>query len=91
MSRCAKDWAWYQRVSPTQKLVLVALTEQMSQEPDSWPGEECLSELTGLPMRAVTKAMRELEAKGLILCLRLKLMKEKKKCCGLSCFVDWSG
>jgi hypothetical protein len=63
-------------VSPTQKLVLIDLTEQMSQEYDSWPGEERLSKLTGLPMQAITKALRELVAKGLVLCLRLKLMKE---------------
>jgi hypothetical protein len=70
-------WAWDQRVSPTQKLVLLALAEFASEAYDCWPGEERLMQLTGLPVRAVSKAVRGLETKGLILCLRLKLIKEK--------------
>jgi DNA-binding MarR family transcriptional regulator len=91
MRRCARDWAWNQKLSPTLKLVLVALAEYVSKNDDCWPCEESLGEMTGLPMRAVSKAVRELEASGLILCLRLTLMKEKRKYCGISCFVDWSG
>ena len=78
MSRCARDWAWEQRIRPTLKLVLIALADHASESYDCWPGEERLVELTGLPALAVNKAIHHLEAKGLILCLRLKLIEEKR-------------
>jgi DNA-binding MarR family transcriptional regulator len=91
MRRRARDWAWDQKLSPTLKLVLVALAEYVSKDDDSWPCEESLVEMTGLPLPSVSKAVRELEASGLILCLRLRLMKEKRTYCGIRCFVDWPG
>jgi hypothetical protein len=91
MIRCTRDWAWAQKLSPTLKFVLVGLAEYVSKDDDCWPCEESLAQMTGLPISTVMKAMHTLEAKGLILCLRLKVMKEKRKCCGVSCFVDWSG
>jgi DNA-binding MarR family transcriptional regulator len=77
MNRYVMAWAWDQRVSPTQKLVLLALAQHASETYDCWPGEERLMELTGLPLHAVSKAVCDLETMGLILCLRLKLIREK--------------
>ncbi|PVV10702.1 MAG: hypothetical protein B6D77_08010 [gamma proteobacterium symbiont of Ctena orbiculata] len=90
MSRCTRDWAWDQKLSPTLKLVLLALAEYISEDVDRWPSEKRLEQQTGLPMRVVIKAVGELEAMGLILCLRLRLMKEKRMCCGINCFLDCS-
>jgi hypothetical protein len=87
MSRCARDWVWGQSVTPSQKLVLLALAERLCEDNDSWPCEASLGEHTGLPIPVVAKAIQALEAQGMILCLRLKLMKEKRRC-GLSCFID---
>lgn len=88
MNRCAGDWVWNQRISPTQKLVLIALAEHASEAYDCWPGMERLMALTGLPTRAVDKALRDLEAKGLILCLRLKLFKDNRGCSGICCCLN---
>ncbi len=82
------DWAWDQRVSPTQKLVLLAFAGHASEAFDSWPSELRLGQLTGLPMRAVRKAVHELEAKGLLLCLRLRLKREMRTCCRAGCRAD---
>ncbi|MES9990555.1 MAG: hypothetical protein ABW098_01270 [Candidatus Thiodiazotropha sp.] len=91
MSRCAREWAWSQAVTPVQKLVLLALAERLREDDDAWPGEVCLGEHTGLPKQVVGRAIQELESQGKILCLRLRLLKEKRNCCGLSCFMDLSG
>ncbi|MES9969531.1 MAG: helix-turn-helix domain-containing protein [Candidatus Thiodiazotropha sp.] len=82
MSRCIRGWAWEQKISPTLKLVLLALAEYISEEADRWPSEKRLEQLTGLPGPVVIKAIKQLEAKGLILCLRLCLIREKGICCG---------
>jgi DNA-binding MarR family transcriptional regulator len=85
MNRCIRIWVWDQRITPTQKLVLLALAEHASVTFDCWPGGARLMELTGLPVRSVNKALRDLEAKGLMLCLRLMLVKGHRKGCGIRC------
>jgi DNA-binding MarR family transcriptional regulator len=84
-------WAWEQRVSPTQKLVLLAFAGHANEVFDCWPSEARLGELTGLPVRTVRRAVHELEAKGLILYLRLRLKQDRRICCRAGCRADWSG
>jgi DNA-binding transcriptional ArsR family regulator len=66
MSRDARDWAWAQDTSPTQKLVLLALAEHANDGYACWPSIHRLQERTGLSRRGVQKALRELEQRGLV-------------------------
>lgn len=70
MSRIARDWAWNQQVSPTQKLLLLSLAEHANEAGECWPCGLRLQELTGLSVRAIRNAVRELEALELITCQR---------------------
>lgn len=68
MSRGARDWAWSQTVTPTQKLVLLSLAEHANDSGGCWPSTARLRELTGLSERAIRNAVRELEKLGLLIC-----------------------
>ena len=69
MSNRARDWAWAQAVTPTQKLVLLSLAEHANDQGGScFPCGATLRGLTGLSERAIRKALRELEALDLIDC-----------------------
>jgi len=58
--------AWPIQLAMTQKLVLVSLADQANDEGLCWPSIESLSVRTCLCERAVQKALRALEAMGLL-------------------------
>jgi hypothetical protein len=61
------------------KMALPVLAENASEEHDYWPGEERLCKPTGLPPDELRTTVRELEAMGLLLCLRFANMRGKRK------------
>lgn len=67
MSNAAITWAWQQKVTPSEKLVLVALADFA--HPDTnicWPGQNSIAKMTGQGKRSVVRCMRALEDKGFI-------------------------
>ena len=68
MSLQARDWAWAQPVSPSQKLVLLVLAEHANEERACWPSLRCIAGRTGLSERCIRGVLRELERLGLITC-----------------------
>jgi hypothetical protein len=61
MSREARDWAWRQAVTPTQKLVLLALAERADVAGACWPSLSALERVTGLSRRGLTKTLAGLD------------------------------
>jgi DNA-binding transcriptional MocR family regulator len=67
MSRQARDWAWaLDRVTPTQKFVILALAERADESGICWPSLRRLSAMTLLARSTVVLALGALEAGGLI-------------------------
>jgi len=70
MSVRASKWGWKQRVTSTQKLVLLELCDRLNdkaREKDvCWPSQDVIAERTGFTPRAVQSALKELESNGLI-------------------------
>lgn len=60
MSGHPKDWAWSQDISPTQKLVLLALARHADKAGRCWPKMTTLMSMTGLKKRTVIYAVNEL-------------------------------
>ncbi|WP_419617837.1 helix-turn-helix domain-containing protein [Thiolapillus sp.] len=67
MSILARDWAYSQALAAPAKFVLVALAEHVSGEGrECWPSVSRLARMTGCAERTVQRALRTLEAAGLI-------------------------
>ena len=69
MSMPAYIWGWKQKISPTQKLVLLALCNYHNAkrgDDNVWPDQETVANLTGFTPRAVNSALKVLETEGLI-------------------------
>ena len=66
MSRVARDWAWALRVTPPQKLVILALAERADDSGACWPSLAHLTEMTGLVRSTVAVALTGLEEARLI-------------------------
>lgn len=67
MSNSAITWAWKQKVASGEKLVLVALADYAHPEThECWPGQNSISEMTGVSKRSVVRHLQALEALGLI-------------------------
>lgn len=66
MSNEAISWAFQQTMSPTCKLVLVALANRANDAGECWPSVGTLTDETGLSERAVQNALAALEACGAI-------------------------
>jgi len=66
MSRAARDWAWALRVTPPQKLVILALVERADDSGTCWPSLTHLSEMTGLVRSTIAVALTRLEEARLI-------------------------
>ena len=66
MSRAARDWAWALRVTPPQKLVILALAERADDSGTCWPSLTHLTEMTGLVRSTVALALVGLEETQLI-------------------------
>ena len=68
MNDHAWDWAWHCRgLSPTQRLVLLALAEQAADDGEtSLPPLRRLERMTGLSRRGIAKTLNALETAGWI-------------------------
>jgi len=66
MSRAARDWAWALRVTPPQKLVILALAERADDSGVCWPSLTHLTEMTGLVRSTIAVALTGLEEGRLI-------------------------
>jgi hypothetical protein len=69
MSFRAYAWGWNQKISPTEKLVLLELCDHHNTErgdDDVWPNQETIAKRTGFTPRTVNSALKALETKGLI-------------------------
>ena len=67
MSGEVVGWAFKQRdLSPTQKLVLVALADNAQDDGKAWPGKKTIVKKTGLGQSSVYRSLDELEDAGLL-------------------------
>lgn len=67
MSGKLVGWAFAQKdLSPTQKLVLVALADNAQDDGKAWPGKGTLVKKTGLGRSSVYRSLEELEDKDLL-------------------------
>jgi DNA-binding transcriptional MocR family regulator len=67
MSFDAIRWSWtVPRLTPTQRLVLLAICDAANNSGECWPSQACLAEKTGLTDRSVRSALKALEERGLL-------------------------
>lgn len=66
MSLDATRWAWQQDLRPTQKLVLLSLSDRADERHCCYPSFDRLSSDTGLDVKTVRKVIRELRSLGLL-------------------------
>lgn len=66
MSIDATRWAWQQNLSPTRKLLLLALADRASERHDCYPSIIRLKADTGLYEKTIKEALQELEKLGLL-------------------------
>ena len=66
MSLDATVWAWNQKVTSTQKLVLLSLADRAGENHDCWPSIGRIVENTGLNRKTVIKVIKEMVDLGLI-------------------------
>lgn len=67
MSLAALEWAWSLTVSPTQKLVALALADHANDDRECWPSLSRLAARTGLSPSAIKDAMNALEQANLVI------------------------
>jgi helix-turn-helix protein len=65
MSVTAMAWAWRQRVSSTEKLILLALADHADDAGFCWPGQAGVGEKCGLARETVNRSLKRLEEAGL--------------------------
>ena len=67
MSVDATRWAWMQQdITPTQKLILLALADRADENNRCWPSISRLTTDTGFDRKAIYRAIEALAAKGLL-------------------------
>ena len=66
MSLDATRWAWQQRVTPTQKLVLLSLADRANEQHECYPSNARLQFDTGMDRKTIYSAICALEAGGLL-------------------------
>ena len=66
MSMEATQWAWGQSVRSTYKLVLLALADRANEHASCWPSLERIKKDTGLDIKTVRCALRDMASAGLI-------------------------
>jgi uncharacterized phage protein (TIGR02220 family) len=66
MSVSTMAWAWKQKCTPTEKLILLALADHANDDGRCWPGMERVAQKTGFTRRAVVKSVKSLQAKGIL-------------------------
>lgn len=67
MSVSAMAWAWQQDVSPTDKLVLLALADHADSQGVCWPGLMGIAQKCHLDKRSVQRHVQQLSTSGFIL------------------------
>lgn len=76
MSLDATVWAWKQKVTSTQKLVLLSLADRAGENHDCWPSIDRIVDNTGLNRKTVMKAIKDM--------VELDLIHSQKKAFGRS-------
>lgn len=66
MSYKATNWAYEMKLTGPAKPVLVALADMADEAATCYPGQDRLAEMTGLSLSTVSRALRRLEALGLL-------------------------
>lgn len=67
MSSAANVWAWAQRgLVPSERLVLLALADDVNHQGQCWPARAVLAQRTELSESAIGECLKALESKGLI-------------------------
>ena len=66
MSLEASRWAWGQSISPTEKLVLLALADHANKANQCWPSLRRIEARTGLARSTVAANLNSLEANGFL-------------------------
>lgn len=66
MSGEVVGWAFKQALTPTQKLVLVALADNAQDDGKAWPGKHTIVTKTGLGKSSVYRSLEELEGADLL-------------------------
>jgi hypothetical protein len=56
----ALAWAWQQRVSPAEKLVLLCLADHCNSDGECWPATRRLRQFTGLSRRSIFRTLARL-------------------------------
>ena len=80
MSNPAIDWAWEQKCTPMEKLILVLLADHLNCDTAQLnPGMKRLSQRSGMAKRSVITQLKTLEEKGLLLVEHCKGMVNKYK------------
>ena len=59
-------WAWQQKITPSEKLVLLRLADRCDEDHECWPSVERIGKDTGLCSRTVRRALSKLEERDLI-------------------------
>src|SRR5262245_44240461 len=69
MSVRATTWAWRQKITSTEKLVLLELCDHVNDKHNHdacWPDQDTIASRTGFTPRTVHSALKSLEKRGLI-------------------------
>ena len=66
MSNYAQGWAWQQKVSATDKLVLIALADHSDDDGNCWPGLRGIAGKCGLTKRTVSASIQRLQSSNLL-------------------------
>ena len=66
MSNRAINWAWLQKVTPTQKLVLLHMADKAGDSLLAWSSVRKMAIETGLTERSIYRAIDDLRVLGLI-------------------------
>ncbi|WP_295748401.1 helix-turn-helix domain-containing protein [Undibacterium sp.] len=66
MSIHAMNWAWAQKLAPTQKLILMAIADSANDCDECWPGIRFMARKCCVSERTIQRTIQKFEASGLI-------------------------
>ncbi|POP69030.1 helix-turn-helix domain-containing protein [Pseudomonas syringae] len=66
MSIKAMNWAWEQKLSPSSKLILMAIADAADEEGDCWPKVKTIAKKCGVSDRTVQRVLKEFVSGNLI-------------------------
>jgi len=84
MSIDATRWAWVQTLKPTVKLVLLALADRAGENHECWPSIGRLIKDTCLHRETIFAAIKDLEAQGLLVVVRIQGLGNKYQLIGIT-------